>query len=285
MAGQGTSTVDYTTAEYTTGTGTGTGTYGPDYYTTTDGPDYITTTDITTANKPTVLSTLPSTSPQTMAPLPPESPSVTELLLLLPLIIQLLLPLLQPSTTPATTPPLTTPFIPRVPPLPAAGRPSYSRPYWQGYHYHYYNPFFGPGYIPGLFRSGNNDIAGKLKDVSNRLARIPDIKGLFTKKQNPPKLERKSSLTGKGKMSKNAKETLARVPKPKPISYKKSPEQAKKKLYRRIPVPSTNKYVTIQTKDLMEYVTIFYNKKRFTIKTKDIIGMKTISDIIRKIKG
>ena len=229
---------------------------------------------------------------------------MAELLLLLPVIIQLLLPLLQPSTTPTTPPTLTAPFIPRVPPQPAIARPSYYRPYWQDYHWHNYrNPYLGLGFIPGLFRSGNDGIRvgkGKAKEITNRLlARIPDIRGLLTKPQNPTKVQKMSTLTRKGKMQDGEKVTLARVPDikslfaksreevsyPKPTSNRKSPEQVKKKLYRRLPVPGTNKYVTIQTKDLMEYVTIFYNKKRFTIKTKDIIGMKTISDMIKKIQG
>ena len=103
-------------------------------------------------------------------------------------------------------------------------------------------------------------IKGKEKGKARRsLARIPDIKSLLTKTRG---LVRAPDIHRKIKSAKSKKVTV----------------------YKRIAVPGTNQYVTIQTKDLRTYVNIFYNKKRFNIKTPDLTNMKTMPDIIGKIR-
>ena len=64
-----------------------------------------------------------------------------------------------------------------------------------------------------------------------------------------------------------------------------SAKKNKISVFKKIAVPGTNHFVTIQSKDLNEYVNIFYNKKRYNINTQDIINMKTIPDIIGKIRA
>ena len=103
-------------------------------------------------------------------------------------------------------------------------------------------------------------VKGKEKRKGRRsLARIQDIKNLLTKTRG---LVRASDIQNKIKSDKSKKVTV----------------------YKRIAVPGTSQYVTIQTKDLRDYVNIFYNKKRFNIKTRDLTNMKTIPEIIGKIR-
>ena len=58
-------------------------------------------------------------------------------------------------------------------------------------------------------------------------------------------------------------------------------------LYRRLPIPGTRpqKFVTVKTEDLNRSVDIFYERKMFTIRTADIVKMRTIPDMIRTLQS
>ena len=59
-------------------------------------------------------------------------------------------------------------------------------------------------------------------------------------------------------------------------------------LYKRLPVPGSDKYVTIRSEDINKSVNIFYDKKMLKIKTSDIIkmtNMRTIPDMINILKS
>ena len=183
---------------------------------------------------------------------------------MLPLLLQLLLPLIQkpPPTTPMIAATTSTPFIPMVPPLPPRLNYYYPSPNY----YQYQHPFFGFGYLPSVFRKGNIAV-GKEKSTLNinpSLARVPNIKSIL---QNTQK------NIGKPKRTTST-----------PLKERNILSPKRSKMYRRVPVPGTTKYVTIQTKDLREYVNIFFDGKRFTIKTRDLLSTKSIPSMIRKIQ-
>ena len=55
-------------------------------------------------------------------------------------------------------------------------------------------------------------------------------------------------------------------------------------LYKRIAVPGSGKLLTLLTGDVRDHVDIFYNKHHYYIKTKDILNMKSLSDVLKKVK-
>ena len=55
-------------------------------------------------------------------------------------------------------------------------------------------------------------------------------------------------------------------------------------LYKRIAVPGSGKFLTLKTADVRDHVDIFYNKHHYYIKTKDILNMKSLSDVLKKVK-
>ena len=57
-----------------------------------------------------------------------------------------------------------------------------------------------------------------------------------------------------------------------------------KRLYKRIAVPGSGKFVTLKSPDVRDHVDIFYNKHHYLIKTRDILQMKSLSDVLKKVK-
>ena len=55
-------------------------------------------------------------------------------------------------------------------------------------------------------------------------------------------------------------------------------------LYKRIEVPGSGKFVTLKTDNVRDHVDIFYNKNHYYIKTKDILNMKSLPDVLKKVK-
>ena len=68
------------------------------------------------------------------------------------------------------------------------------------------------------------------------------------------------------------------------IYVKKIQKNRKVSLYKRLPIPGTSKYVTVKSGDLYKSVDIFYDHRKFNIRTADIMKMKTVPDIIRTLK-
>lgn len=59
-------------------------------------------------------------------------------------------------------------------------------------------------------------------------------------------------------------------------------------LYKRLPVPGSDKFVTIKSDNINKSVNIFYDKKMMKLKTSDIIkmtNMRTIPDMIKILKS
>ena len=59
-------------------------------------------------------------------------------------------------------------------------------------------------------------------------------------------------------------------------------------LYKRLPVPGSDKFVAIKSKDTSKSVNIFYDKKMLKLKMSDIIkmtNMRTIPDMIKILKS
>ena len=56
------------------------------------------------------------------------------------------------------------------------------------------------------------------------------------------------------------------------------------RLYKRIAVPGSGKFVTLKTPDVRDHVDIFYNGHHYFIKTRDILKMNSLSDVLRKVK-
>ena len=56
------------------------------------------------------------------------------------------------------------------------------------------------------------------------------------------------------------------------------------RLYKRIAVPGSGKFVTLKTPDVSDHVDIFYNGHHYLIKTRDILKMNSLSDVLRKVK-
>ena len=72
----------------------------------------------------------------------------------------------------------------------------------------------------------------------------------------------------------------------------KNAKQSKKSvgvtLYKRLPVPGSDKFVTIKSDNINKSVNIFYDKKMMKLKTSDIIkmtNMRTIPDMIKILKS
>ena len=55
-------------------------------------------------------------------------------------------------------------------------------------------------------------------------------------------------------------------------------------LYKRIAVPGSGKFLTLKTTNVRDHVDIFYNRHHYNIKTKDILNMKSLSDVLKKVK-
>ena len=69
---------------------------------------------------------------------------------------------------------------------------------------------------------------------------------------------------------------------------KQSKKSAGVTLYKRLPVPGSDKFVTIRSEDINKSVNIFYDKKMLKIKTSDIIkmtNMRTIPDMVNILKS
>ena len=69
---------------------------------------------------------------------------------------------------------------------------------------------------------------------------------------------------------------------------KKSKKSVGVTLYKRLPVPGSDKFVTIKSDNINKSVNIFYDKKMMKLKTSDIIkmtNMRTIPDIIKILKS
>ena len=56
------------------------------------------------------------------------------------------------------------------------------------------------------------------------------------------------------------------------------------RLYERIAVPGTGKFVTLKSSDVRDHVDIFYNKHHYLIRTRDILRMRSLSDVLKKVK-
>ena len=86
-------------------------------------------------------------------------------------------------------------------------------------------------------------------------------------KPDPMKIGNRSAKTKKGK------KTVKKIQKKRKVS-----------VYKRLPIPGTSKYVTVKSGDLYKSVDIFYDHRKFNIRTADIMKMKTVPDIIRTLK-
>ena len=56
------------------------------------------------------------------------------------------------------------------------------------------------------------------------------------------------------------------------------------RLYKRIAVPGSGKFVTLKSSDVRDHVDIFYNKHHYLIRTRDILTMRSLSDVLKKVK-
>ena len=96
-----------------------------------------------------------------------------------------------------------------------------------------------------------------------------------------------SSLIRKGSKRKSKNTEKKMVKKNGNISYKHK-KSAGVSLYKRLPIPGFDRFVTIKSDDINKSVNIFYDKKRLNIKTSDIIKMttmRTIPDMINILKS
>ena len=66
--------------------------------------------------------------------------------------------------------------------------------------------------------------------------------------------------------------------------FTKSKKVKGQRLYQRIAVPGSGKFVTLKSPDVRHHVDIFYNKHHYFIRTKDILQMKSLSDVLKKVK-
>ena len=59
-------------------------------------------------------------------------------------------------------------------------------------------------------------------------------------------------------------------------------------MYKRLPVPGSDKFVTIKSEDINKSINIFYDNKMLKLKTSDIIkmtNMRTIPDMINILRS
>ena len=109
--------------------------------------------------------------------------------------------------------------------------------------------------------------------MKRELTRSLDLSNLTKKGNGPQKKLQKSAKKLFKKRGKNAK------------SSKKSVGVT---LYKRLPVPGSDKFVTIKSENINKSVNIFYDKKMLKLKTSDIIkmtNMRTIPDMIKILKS
>ena len=81
---------------------------------------------------------------------------------------------------------------------------------------------------------------------------------------------------------------VKKVPTIKGRDAKPSKKSGGKTLYKRLPVPGSDKFVTIMSKDISKSVNIYYDKKMLKLKMSDIIkmtNMRTIPDMIKILKS
>ena len=67
-------------------------------------------------------------------------------------------------------------------------------------------------------------------------------------------------------------------------TFPKSKKVKGQRLYQRIAVPGSGKFVTLKSPDVKDHVDIFYNKHHYIIRTRDILKMKSLSDVLKKVK-
>ena len=67
-------------------------------------------------------------------------------------------------------------------------------------------------------------------------------------------------------------------------TFQKNKKVKGKRLYKRIAVPGSGKFVTLKSSDVRDHVDIFYNKHHYLIRTGDILQMKSLSDVLKKVK-
>lgn len=56
-------------------------------------------------------------------------------------------------------------------------------------------------------------------------------------------------------------------------------------MYKRLAVPGEpGNFVTIKSGDVLDHLDIYYKKKHFYVTTRDILSMRSLSDVVKKVK-
>ena len=64
------------------------------------------------------------------------------------------------------------------------------------------------------------------------------------------------------------------------ILKRKNNSTSKLSLYKRLPIPGTNKFITLRSSDIRKTVDIYFNHKKSTLRMTDIMKIRTLPDVI-----